>query len=166
MDQVRHIILQYLPYNEYVDNEIKSHFPDDYIQWRAAQVSPDGRVNRIFHSLDDMPAMCAGDFKVWYRNGKIHRLNGPAVINGTRQTWYQNDERHRVDGPAVIDYNRYEWYQNGKLHRTDGPALVVKDYEWIWYQHGILHRLDGPAIIRNDYQAWYQNGKLLRAFHD
>ena len=52
----------------------------------------------------------------WYKNGELHRLDGPAVIyaNGTEE-WYQNGELHRDDGPAVINADgTEEWFKNGK----------------------------------------------------
>lgn len=50
----------------------------------------------------------------WYKNGELHRENGPAYIdkNGTK-VWYQNGLRHREDGPAVEFGNGYkEWHLN------------------------------------------------------
>ena len=77
--------------------------------------------------------------KYWYKNGKCHREDGPAVeyTNGDK-LWYKNDQLHREDGPALeyVNGNKY-WFKNGKLHREDGPAI---DYA-------------------NGYKAWYFNGK-------
>ena len=44
------------------------------------------------------------------------------------QEWYRNGKRHRIDGPAIIrpDGHR-EWYQNHKYHREDGPAVIWPD---------------------------------------
>ena len=43
-----------------------------------------------------------GENIVHYKNGVIHREDGPAIINrcGIRQ-WLSNGSRHRLDGPAV-----------------------------------------------------------------
>ena len=41
-------------------------------------------------------------------NGKLHRLNGPAII------WYNKD------GDIGIE----EYYKNDQLHREDGPAII------------------------------------------
>ncbi len=42
-----------------------------------------------------------------------------------RQEWYKDGLLHREDGPAVI-YNNgcIAYYQGGILHRTDGPAVI------------------------------------------
>lgn len=76
--------------------------------------------------------------KHWYKNGKFHRDDGPAVIapEGTKK-WYQNGRLHRDDGPAVIHYNgTKEWYQNGRLHRDDGPAVINADGTNYWFKNG------------------------------
>lgn len=55
----------------------------------------------------------------WIREGKRHRINGPAYIEpyGFR-VWYKNGKYHRLDGPAIIHNNGFEeWYRNGEYHR-------------------------------------------------
>jgi hypothetical protein len=74
--------------------------------------------------------------KRWFNeNGKLHRLDGPAVesANGSKE-WYQNGERHRLDGPAYeyADGDKF-WYQNGELHRLDGPAVEPSDGDKEWW---------------------------------
>ena len=124
--------------------------------------------------------------KEWYQDGKLHRLNGPAIIDyyedGSIQSesWYQDGKRHRLDGPAYIIYYQdgsiqsESWYQDGKFHRLDGPAEIFYFEEGgsieakSWYQDGKRHRLDGPAVIeyhenesvKSEY--WYLNDKLHR----
>ncbi len=94
-----------------------------------------------------MTSYDGGRIKEWRLNGKLHRLDGPAVKIVGR------------DG-------REEWWQNGKLHRLDGPAFVDKDSgQQEWHQNGKLHRLDGPAVVRpavvhaNGTKEWFINGK-------
>ena len=69
----------------------------------------------------------SGEFfqKEWRLNGKLHRLDGPAI--------------ERADGSE-------SWFHNGSLHRLDGPAVELADGTTVWKRHGKLHRLDGPAI--------------------
>jgi hypothetical protein len=105
--------------------------------------------------------------KYWYKDGQLHRDDGPAVEqdNGTKR-WYKRGKKHRDDGPAVIWPDRSKlWYQNGKPHRDDGPAWeLTKDREERWYRHGVLHRDGGPAFVKHygSDKRWYQNGKLHR----
>jgi hypothetical protein len=73
--------------------------------------------------------------KDWYRNGKYHREDGPAVecTNGTKE-WYRNGELHRVDGPAVeCATGIKDWWLNGKRHRVDGPAIEYSNGTKYWY---------------------------------
>ena len=66
----------------------------------------------------------------WYNeNGQLHRDNDlPARIwyyrngNSQQKIWYRNGKRHRVDGPAEIWYDRKGnieekcWYLNGTYY--------------------------------------------------
>lgn len=76
------------------------------------------------------------------------------------QCWYKDGKRHREDGPAVIFLNIHEmWYKDGKLHREDGPAIVRSNGSQDWYQNDVLHREDGPAVIEaNGNQEWWVKG--------
>ena len=102
-----------------------------------------------------------GGKKEWRLNGKLHRLDGPAIEhpNGSKE-WYQNDKLHRLDGPAFEHPNGTKsWYQNGKLHRLDGPAIEHPNGDKTWWVENKLHRLDGPAIEwSNGHKEWYING--------
>ena len=88
----------------------------------------------------------------FYQNGKLHRLDGPAVQHqdGTK-LWYLDGALHRFPGPAIEHAcGNKEWYFNGNLHREDGPAIVWKDGTEFWYLHGKRiekpHRVDRPPV--------------------
>ena len=53
----------------------------------------------------------------YYKNGKLHRVNDPAVIlTDGSEFYYQNGKRHREDGPAVIDVDgTREFYMHDNL---------------------------------------------------
>ena len=94
--------------------------------------------------------------KVWYLNGKFHRVDGPARVwsNGTKE-WYLDDKLHRVDGPARVWPNgTKEWYLNGKFHRVDGPAIECNDGTKEWYVYGsfvyTLRKSIGDYIVIED----------------
>ena len=59
--------------------------------------------------------------RYWYRKGKLHREDGPAV------EWWDGDE---------------EWYLNGKRHRTDGPAVIRANGTKWWYLNGGWYTFD------------------------
>ena len=53
----------------------------------------------------------------WYKDGMLHRDNGPAIIwaNGT-EGWFQYDMHHREDGPAIVStVNEHEYYIYDRL---------------------------------------------------
>ena len=54
--------------------------------------------------------------------------------------WYLNGKLHRVDGPAVecSDGTKY-WYLNGKLHRVDGPAIEYSNGDKYWFLNDIKY---------------------------
>ena len=109
--------------------------------------------------------LVSDDKLIWYKNGKYHREDGPAVkyADGSKE-WWLNDNLHRDGGPAVEKANgdKY-WYKNGKRHREDGPAVEFHDGTKMWYTNGKLHREDGPAIEYADgTKKWFKNGKQHR----
>lgn len=59
----------------------------------------------------------------WYKNRKIHRIDGPAVecANGTK-FWYYNNKCHRKDGPAV------EWFDGEKWWFIKGKRYSEEEY--------------------------------------
>lgn len=84
-----------------------------------------------------------GGTELWYKNGKLHRDNGPAIINtsetfGTLRAWYKNGKCHRAGAPAIIRDGSKHWYYNGKLHRPVGPAVEYTDGNKLWYINGVL----------------------------
>ena len=119
----------------------------------------------------------------WYKNGLLHREDGPAVVYliGIRE-WYQNGRLHRVDGPACEGSKC--WYYKGiyvgcgdkpdpelwervtSVEINGGPLLngCVVDFldRLYWYLNDQLHREDGPAIeYPSGSKCWYFNGKSL-----
>ena len=54
------------------------------------------------------------------------------------QQWYKDGKKHREDGPAVIytDGDQY-WYKDDKLHHEDGPAVIYSDGDQFWYIHNV-----------------------------
>jgi hypothetical protein len=119
-----------------------------------------GRIHR-----DNGPAkIWSNGDQHWYKNGRIHRDNLPAIILASgEQCWYKDGLQHRDnDLPAIINQNGSQyWYKNDLLHRDNGPAIILANGDQYWYQNGNYHRdNDLPAIIElNGHQLWYKNGK-------
>ena len=73
--------------------------------------------------------------KFWWKDGKWHREDGPAVEYRDGSTfWYKDGLRHRLDGPAIEDYDGDTcWYKDDDWHREDGPAIEYYDGDKEWY---------------------------------
>ena len=58
--------------------------------------------------------------------------------------WYRNGLLHRDDGPALeYDNGIKEWYCDGLLYRDDGPAIEYADGAKEWWQNDQLQRREG-----------------------
>ena len=68
--------------------------------------------------------------KRWYKNGKLHREDGPAseYANGDKY-WYKNGKSHREDGPAVEIKNGtyFEYYLDGKKLNFPNDIRLAKE---------------------------------------
>jgi hypothetical protein len=71
--------------------------------------------------------------KIWYKNGLMHRKDGPAYEsdNYDYKEWNINGERHREDGPARVWSEGFgEWWLNGEYFGRKKPEnwdeLVLK----------------------------------------
>ena len=102
---------------------------------------------------DQEPVMTvnkSGD-KEWRLNGKLHRLDGPAIewMDG-HKAWYVNGLPHREDGPAFEFSNGSKhWYLNGKCHREDGPAVDGVNGDKCWfYQDKKIDCKDNKEFLR------------------
>jgi len=91
---------------------------------------------------------------------KKDKIKHRVRLNGVEE-FYRNGILHRDDGPARILPNGIEeWYKDGRRHRIDGPAWTrKKPLREEWYLNGLLHRLNGPAVITPDRVFWYINGQ-------
>lgn len=61
----------------------------------------------------------------YYKNGKLHREDGPAVIyNNGRKEWWVNGRRHREGGPAVEWINGTNQYWTHGRYWGDNPPTL------------------------------------------
>lgn len=51
----------------------------------------------------------------WFKNGLLHREDGPAYDSKEYKAWWINGYRHRSDGPAIINerVRKNSWYLHG-----------------------------------------------------
>ena len=74
--------------------------------------------DNLFDSENDEPALNNNNqIKIWFKEGFVHReeQKGPALIAFNKETYYKNGAVHRVNGPAFINGDEKLWYLNGNL---------------------------------------------------
>lgn len=102
--------------------------------------------------------------KIWYKNNKLHREDGPAIeYSYGDKMWYFKGKLHREDGPAIewVNGNKF-WFINGDLHRINAPAVELINGEKEWWIKGNRHREDGPAVETSEgYKRWFFNDKEI-----
>jgi hypothetical protein len=83
--------------------------------------------------------------------------------SGTQEWKDGNGRLHRLDGPAVrTAFGSEQWFMHGRAHRLDGPAIEWFNGDKEWCIDNTRHRLDGPAIeYASGLKQWWVNGKLL-----
>ena len=86
---------------------------------------------------------------------KEETLNGPHIdVYGVKR-WYKNGSIHRDDGPAIIYPSGYmAWYRHNRWHRDDGPARVWPNITPEWYKHGTHYTPTAHEIM-----TWKMNEK-------
>ena len=107
----------------------------------------------IRHHRDGPAVEDADGGKAWYVDGKLHRLDGPAIEGtlvegaGGYEAWYVDNKRHRLDGPAVEGAGGYKaWWVDNKRHRLDGPAVEYVHGNKQWF-------VDGKELTEEHFNA-------------
>lgn len=136
--------------------------------------------NKVIHRKSKPAHIRSDGLKIWMYEGKLHRINGPAIIHliykkGFRtkgdkwdyqnctKLWYLNGYSHRIGKPAKeFTSGTKIWYSNGKIHRENDPAIIKKNGDKEWYLNGLLHRENGPAVIEENLEIWFNKGKIHR----
>lgn len=132
-----------------LDQFLKSSSLAERLLAEKRRVQLDQQTKFTIHTKDGIYYNATADFYKQLSNKKvIHNDNGPAVESSFNSAWYKDGLLHRIDGPALFcfDGTHEEWYINGLLHRDFAPARTHNSGSYEWYQHGQLHREDGPAI--------------------
>lgn len=85
--------------------------------------------------------------------------NGRYVSEDGAIEWYRDGKLHREDGPAIEWFTGGKvWYQNGLRHREDGPAIEYHDGEKQWY-------LNGNEISEDEFNQWLAKKHLNERLH-
>ncbi len=119
--------------------------------------------NNSYHRDDGPAVLFTNGAKCWYKHGKLHRLDRPAIESAFIDAWYVDGKSHNEYGSAQIYLDGTEkWYIDGLLHRLDGPAVINSDGSKEWFRDSQRSRFDGPAITNPDgTKRWFLFGKEL-----
>jgi len=84
----------------------------------------------------------------YYHSEEIPKdFSGYCYIESTQEhQWRLNGKLHRLDGPAVIyDSGTEVWYKHGMFHRLDGPACKLKngdDFRCEYWINGVNYSVE------------------------
>lgn len=68
--------------------------------------------------------------------GIVERFDGTKI-------WYKEGKCHREDGPALLHPNRvYHWFKEGNHHRIDGPAIEYANGSTEWWIDDFCYYVD------------------------
>jgi hypothetical protein len=87
----------------------------------------------------------------------------PIIYEDGTEYWYSVDGKlHRLDGPAIkCPTGTAVYYKHGQFHREDGngPSFTYRGIDNWWHKNGKLHRVDGPAVmLSNGHCEWWYCG--------
>lgn len=84
----------------------------------------------------DHPEKDPFDNRKRFKDGSL--VNGWTISTCGVETWYKDGLIHREDGPARNDYKEEikQWYKDGEKHREGGPAVIYSDGTKEWWLEG------------------------------
>jgi hypothetical protein len=128
------------PYKE--ENNMQNEFTEYNVRVYETKTEWRNKEGKL-HRECDLPAVEFNDgHKTWYKEGKLHRENGPAIVyNNGDKSWYKNDLRHREDGPAVEWGEARKYCLNGVFY----PKSVWEDE---------VAKLKAPKVPEEVLKAW------------
>ena len=88
---------------------------------------------------------------------------GMITYDDGTQEWREDGRLHRLDGPAVIHDSGYQaWWVDGHLHRLDGPARFWADGSQEWYVNhkNITQEVTAWIAQRNITWPWDQEAQM------
>ena len=82
--------------------------------------------------------------KRWYKDGKLHREDGPAVeLTDGYKGWYKDNQYHREDGPAI------EWPSGVKSWWFNGTQLSTGNRGfWMLWDRLTDKQRGNPNLLR------------------
>ena len=109
--------------------------------------------------------------KAWYKNGHLHREDGPAVEWGNGdKAWYKEGRFHREDGPArEFSNGTKHWYLEGERWSEEVWKLKVRELKEPKMKVLKLQSWEAPPVdftgiieFTSGNKRWYKDGKYHR----
>lgn len=75
--------------------------------------------------------------KFHYVDNQLHNDSGPAIISGSAAGWFKNGKHHREDGPAVedIESGHREWWHEGECIGLSWTGFTQEKFEqWLKFR--------------------------------
>ena len=93
--------------------------------------------NNKRHRDGDKPAVIWTDGdKEWYINGRRHRDGDkPAMVYRTGNSWYKHGKVHRINAPAIISDSYQCWYYYNDRSNTE------REYQKLMYEKGHIDKV-------------------------
>ena len=137
---------------------------------RILEADWDGWATPTLTAIDSLRDLILyADARDWCRTFDSH-LASTQVHNGAHRmlvrrdsvSYWRDGVLHRDDGPAYVSNECDEYWINGRRHRVDGGPAYVSRKELIWYKDGEpvrRCRLDMPGYSSADL-AFAASGRL------
>ncbi len=87
------------------------------------------RIKQIFNNTMQFHCIDNASYSIYKEIYSLNNITEESCIF----IFYKNGKRHRANGPAVIGNKAQEWWFEGKLHREDGPAVTTKSGNETYY---------------------------------
>jgi hypothetical protein len=121
----------------------------DVTAWlRNGRFERDGDLPQIIHKGD------LGGVSLWLNDDNLDRATGPALVDpfNRLRMWVRDGKKHREDGPAITSGVSQSYFLDGVMTRLNGPAQraysSMNETQFCFTHKWVLH---GVVIFSDDY---------------
>jgi hypothetical protein len=86
------------------------------------------QVETLPNTYTGLAANLTSPTKYWFKEGKYHRVDGPAIIEKRNKiyVWYHHGKCHRIGGHAWFYYNNKEYFIYNIVITNKSKILLLK----------------------------------------
>ena len=105
-----------------------------------------GGRHAVYHTWSHQ--VTGADYVYLNDKDEMHRIYGPALVSKRFNLckWYKEGKLHRIGGPALQHEGTFHWYYEGRLHNLEGPAVIDPAGPCQYWIHG--HRISEKEYKR------------------